>query len=438
MRLSPRRRASVVLLVVAGAAAVGCASQGMPPGGPPDIASPVLLKVSPESGAVNATPKAVTFRFDEVVSERPRGAPSLEQLVLLSPSDGIASVDWGRNELVVRPQHGWRPNTAYSVTVLPGLTDLRGNAATRPFRTVFSTGPTIPNAVIRGVAFDLMGGKALPSARIEAIVGSDTILRYSAAADSVGRFSLGTLPASTFIVRAWIDANNNGIRDPREAWDSITVSVSDSARHDLYMFPHDTLGARIADVTVADSVTIRLRFDHGLKAAITVAQLRLFRSRDSADVAIASVLPAGQADSSAIREKAAREDSLLRADTSAKGRQARARADSTKRVRALDSLARAQNDSIRAARDTTRRAPPPKFERTVPPTDFVVKLTAPLPFEVAFRLSARDVQALSGPARTSERPLQLKRPPPIDSTALKRALPPRDTLATKRPPPRRR
>ena len=235
-----------------------------------------------------------------------------------------------------------------------------------------------------------------------------------------------------------MDLNNNGIRDPREAWDSITVSVSDSAGHDLYMFPHDTLGARIADVTVADSVTIRLRFDHPLKAAITVAQLRLFRSRDSVDVAITSVLPAGQADSAAIREKAAREDSLLRADTSAKGRQARARADTAKRARAVDSLARAQNDSIRAARDTTRRAPLPKFERAVPPTDFVVRLAAPLPFEVAFRISARDVQALSGPPRTSERPLQLKRPPPVDSTASKRAPPPRDTLATKRPPPRSR
>ena len=87
MRFSPERRTPVVLLIVAGAAAVGCASQAMPPGGPPDLAPPVLVTVSPESGAVLVSPKAVTFRFDEVVSERPRGAPSLDQLVLISPCD---------------------------------------------------------------------------------------------------------------------------------------------------------------------------------------------------------------------------------------------------------------------------------------------------------------------------------------------------------------
>ena len=129
MQTSPHLNPRTWRLIFASAAMVGCASQGIPPGGPPDVTPPVLISVTPDSGTVHVSPSSVTFRFDEVVSERPRGAPSLDQLVLISPSDGPPSVDWRRDRLVVKSRHGWRPNTAYSVTVLPGLTDLRGNAA---------------------------------------------------------------------------------------------------------------------------------------------------------------------------------------------------------------------------------------------------------------------------------------------------------------------
>ena len=46
----------------------GCAQQGPPPGGPPDPTPPVIVRVSPDSGAVNVRPDEVEFRFDEVVS----------------------------------------------------------------------------------------------------------------------------------------------------------------------------------------------------------------------------------------------------------------------------------------------------------------------------------------------------------------------------------
>ena len=407
----------------------------MPPGGPTDTAPPALLKVSPDSGSLGASPRAVTFRFDEVVSERPRGAASLEQLVLISPSDGAPTVAWGRTEIVVRPRRGWRANTAYSVTILPGLTDLRGNAAKQAFRTVFSTGQSIPTGTVRGAVFDWMGGKSAPGARVEATIGGDTAFRYSAAADSTGRFVLGSLPAARFTIRGWIDQNNNGVRDTREAWDTVSVAVTDSVRQDLYAFPHDTLGARLAEVTITDSVTIRVRFDHGLRGPLGDGQLFLIRARDSAEVRIASVLPAGRADSVAIKARAAREDSVARADTSAKGKLALAKADSLTQAQGRDSIARAQTESVRAARDTVRRIPPPTLDRPVPATEFVVVTVEPMPYDVPLRLSARGVQALVGPARSSERSIQRRKPPPKDTTAVRRP-PPRDTTPAKKPPAR--
>lgn len=397
---------------------VGCASQGLPPGGPPDTAAPKLVAVLPESGSVSVTPRVVEFRFDEVVSERPRGAPSLEQLVVISPSTGKTQVDWGRNRIVVRPGTGWKPNTAYTVTVLPGLSDLRANSATRGFRTIFSTGATIPSSALRGVAFDWMAGRAAPGARIEATTGGDTLLKWSIAADSSGRYSLTSLPPGQFLVRAYVDANNNGALDSREAWDSATVTISDSARTDFYAFPHDTLGARMSEVTIADSLTLRLRFDRGLRPVFPLegATFRVVRGRDSTEIPIARAGPAAAFDSLAREAAKAREDSVARADTSAAGRARRAREDSLRLRRQTDSIAAAQQASLRAARDTVTKELPPVMQRAVPPTEFVVVLQQPLPLDSPVRVFAQNVMSISGRRASSDRQVTRRRPAPADST----------------------
>lgn len=408
----------------------------MPPGGPPDALPPALLRVTPESGAVNTRPSTVEFRFNEVISERPRAAPTLDRMVVISPSDGDPSVSWGRDRLVIRPRRGWQPNTAYTVTVLPGLADLRGNAATRAFRTVFATGDAIPSGVVRGVAFDWMAGVPAKGARIEATIGADTLLKYSIAADSGGRFSLATLPPADFVLRAWVDANANGVRDPREPWDTVSVTVTDSVRRDLYMFPHDTIGARISDITIADSTTIRVKFDHGLRNPnpIQLSQFRLFRLSDSTEIALMRLATAGAFDSTAARRQAEVADSIARADTSERGRRALATADSLRLVRQRDSAAAAQIAAVRAARDTIQRDTLPKIGRPVPPTEFVIVTAEPIPEDVPLRIVVRDVQALVGPVRTSERPLVRRKPPPPDSTLGRRPPPPtRDTLGNRRP-----
>jgi len=54
---------------------------------------------------------------------------------------------------------------------------------------------------------------------------------------------------------------------------------------------------------------------------------------------------------------------------------------------------------------TVRREPAPVLERPVPPTEFVVVMAAPLPEDVPLRFVARDVRALVGFPRTSDRPI---------------------------------
>src|SRR4029079_5166222 len=135
-----------VTFAAVAALTIACASPGMPPGGPADTEAPQIVKIVPDSAKTGTSPKEVIFRFDEVVSERPAGATSLAGLFLISPTDGQPRVDWHRDEISVRPRRRWRENTAYTITLLPGLADLRGNARNTGAMTMFSTGAAIPSS----------------------------------------------------------------------------------------------------------------------------------------------------------------------------------------------------------------------------------------------------------------------------------------------------
>ncbi|MBA2687833.1 MAG: Ig-like domain-containing protein [Gemmatimonadaceae bacterium] len=267
----------------------GCASPGTPPGGPVDKTAPVLLSVVPDSARARVKPPAVIFHFDEVVSERPPSATSLDQLFLISPRDGTPSVDWHRKDVTVRPSKGWRANTTYVVTLLPGIADLRGNVRNKGAQTVFSTGASLNTASISGNIWNWVGGSAAPQAYIEAISLPDSVT-YIAVADSTGAFRVSHVPAGQFLVRGVIDDNKNRGIDAREAWDSATVRVSDSASLDLYAIARDSIAPALGSVSVDDSVTLRLSFERALAptALPTVADVSI-QGSDSVRLKILSI-----------------------------------------------------------------------------------------------------------------------------------------------------
>lgn len=244
---------------VVAAAAFGCASPGMPPGGPPDVEAPQLVGIAPDSGRVSVRPRSVVFRFNEVVSETPPGATSLANLFIISPQHGTPVVSWQRDEISVRPRRGWRPNTVYSVRMLPGLADLRGNVRREGAATLFATGPVIPATAITGVLYNWVAGVPVAAGLVQAITADSTI--YLAYSDSAGAFTLPHLPPGAYEVKGVVDGNRNRALDPREAWDTVTVALTDTARVELYAFAHDSIGPRVQEVSAADSVTLRVTFD---------------------------------------------------------------------------------------------------------------------------------------------------------------------------------
>jgi hypothetical protein len=396
------RRAVVIALVVA-AAGGACAEIGRGPrGGPEDFAAPKLVRATPDTGTLNTKPKEVVFRFDEVVSERPSGENGLAGLVVLSPSDGVPRVSWHRKSITVRPRRGFRPNTAYSVTILPGMADLRGNVSKTASTTWFSTGGEIPKTALRGIVFDWVAGRPAPNALVQAFRRGDTTFAWVATTDSIGRFEIRAFPAGSYLVRGLLDANNNRALDPREPFDTLGAAIADSGRVELLAFVHDSLGPRIDRLAVEDSVTLRLDFDQPYDPLHppTPAAFVLLRA-DSTTVPIVALL----SDSALAAEK----------DSAAKSRGDSLRANrplgSRDTARAIQSpnVPRPQGGSAvplpgrRAASAPRDTVAPARPSRPSPVGRVILRLGSPLSPSASYRLRATDIRGLSGAPRTSER-----------------------------------
>lgn len=289
-----------------------CASMETPPGGPPDAAPAVLLRTVPDTGAVNARPRSVVFQFDEVIAER-QARGTLADLFLISPSAGAPTIDWDRDAIEVRPRRGWRPNTTYTVTLLPGLADLRGNRRTEGASVVFSTGPEIASASLRGIIFDWVAGRVVPEAWVEAVSNPDSTI-YVARTDSAGLFVIANMPRGEYTVRGLVDANRNRTVDPRELWDSVHVTLRDTARVELLAFAHDTVAPRVDRVVVRDSFTLHVTVDRPIDPAMTIdaSTFTLLRA-DSTVVPLVQARPAQVFEREQAERDRARADSVARA-----------------------------------------------------------------------------------------------------------------------------
>jgi hypothetical protein len=393
-------------LIAAALFPLACASPGMPPGGPPDIAAPQIVSIVPDSGTVGVKPKEVVFHFDEVVSQKPPSTTTLADLFLISPRDGVPDVSWHRDAISVRPAHGWRNNTPYSVVLLRGLADIRGNVRNTGATTFFSTGPTIPSARISGQVFDWVAGTPAAGALVESFVPPDSLHPFVALVDSSGAFTLDHIPPARYIVRAYLDRNKNLAIEPSEPWDSATVNLTDSVQKEFLVFAHDTVPPRIRDVEVVDSLRLRVTFDKPIDPTQTVSAGNFsLTAPDSARVPIDSARPEQKDTTQKVRPTEARP---------AAARPAAGRAPT------------------RAAGDTVA-VPKLVMSRPSPVSIVIIKLQRPLIPKTVYRVRAIGIRGLTGRTGDSERGYTSPAlaPPPLPAT--KPPATPTPTPAT--PPP---
>jgi hypothetical protein len=355
------------------------------------------VRVTPDSNAVNVTDRVVTFWFDETINDRGSGPQEVSNYFLVSPSEGNARITWRRSRIEVRPRAGFRPNTAYTVTLLPGLTDLRNNAMREGARVVFSTGPTIPTLRITGVAFDWAAERPAARALLQAVTPDS--VTYLAQSDSLGRFDIGPLPAGRYLVRAIVDANANRALDRNEAFDSLSVVTPQPSPIELLAIPRDTIAPRILSVAHVDSVSVRATFDRPLDPrALPVAGGFRLAGPDSTPVVVAAVLTPAQEVTAARALVDARADSVRRADSVA-GR--------------APTVARPTPGAAAAAAAAASQSRP---SVPAPPTALLLRLARPLAPATTYRLAVASARGISGRAGASERSFTTPRPAaPADS-----------------------
>jgi uncharacterized protein (DUF2141 family) len=415
-------RRLIALVLVA-----GCASAGAPPGGAERHTPPEIVSVTPDSGDTNVKAKSVEFQFDEVVSDRPASsATGLDQLFLLSPRNGNADVSWHRSRISVRSKNGFRPNTAYRVTMLPGLTDLRGNVRKEAQTIIFSTGPTFPPFGILGRVFDWAAQRPASGAYVEAVSRADTSVVYVAATDTTGQFDVGPLPAGEYAVRALIDQNSNRIRDRNEKWDSVAVTVS-TVRPviELDAIERDTTPAFIESASRIDSVTLRVTFDKALDPTLPLqpALVRVQRA-DSSQLEVTGVQWQSAYEQAQQAKQAQAADSARRAD-------------STRRADSARVAPKPAPTAVVPTPGAAGRTPPPQPKPRIPPPDrgIVVTVSPSTPLVPgAYIVTARGMRNLLGRSRDATRTFTVVRPPPRDSTA--RARPDSARRPPGTPPPR--
>jgi hypothetical protein len=288
----------------------------------------------------------------------------------------VPDVSWHRDAISVRPAHGWRNNTPYSVVLLRGLADIRGNVRNTGATTFFSTGPTMPSARISGQVFDWVAGTPAVGALVESFVPPDSLHPFVALVDSSGAFTLDHLPPARYTVRAYLDRNKNLAIEPSEPWDSATVTLNDSIQKEFLVFAHDTVPPRIRDVEVVDSLRLRVTFDKPIDPTQTISAGNFsLTAPDSTRVPIDSARPEQKDTTQKVTPTGARP---------AAARPAAGRAPA------------------RAAADTAV-VPKLVMSRPSPISIVIIKLQHPLIPKTVYRVRAIGIRGLTGRTGDSER-----------------------------------
>jgi hypothetical protein len=261
-----------------------CAQAYPAPGGPTDREAPRLLSTKPEQLAVVPDWKGeVVFTFDETLSEQ-----GIRDAVMVSPETGRPELNRDGNELKVKVEGGWKPNTVYRVILTPTIQDRFRNTRREPTELVFSTGPQLIPTAIGGIVTDRITGKPIGDARVVATAAPDTTPNATVT-DTAGFFGLRFLTPGRYIVRAFEDRNRNKKADFTEkvAEQPVELSTqSDTTPVFLSLLTPDTTAARVLRAEARDSMQVRIVLDDFIDPTqpITGATVSIVQLPDSARV----------------------------------------------------------------------------------------------------------------------------------------------------------
>lgn len=197
-----------------------CAStQAGPSGGLKDTIPPVLLKTTPEQGAVHFDGKKIVLTFDEYIALK-----DVAKNVVVSPPSLQRPVVQrrGKNIQVIFQDDTLCTDRTYTIDFGSSLADNNEGNLYPPFRFVFSTGNIIDSMAFTGVLRDAYTMETIEGATVllhEALTDSAVYTALPAAVartDGWGYFSIQHIAPRPYRMYAIEDKNSNYRYDPGE------------------------------------------------------------------------------------------------------------------------------------------------------------------------------------------------------------------------------
>ncbi|HKY60220.1 MAG TPA: Ig-like domain-containing protein [Gemmatimonadota bacterium] len=257
---------------------VACASEGFPPGGPEDLAAPVLLETDPAHRAVNATPdQAIRLTFDEVIDDRQLG--ELARIIRVNPDDPEFHIELDENVITLAPDEPLHEDLTYSVTVLPGIRDREGNASVQPQSILFSVGGEVPItlSVVRARILDESGAPAVGA--LYRLENTATEFGYTMTADSQGGIEAEAVAYGPYVATAWIErVRPEGWQMTEEpgARDTFELSETSRAHEATYRIAVvDTTAPIVTAVTTPEARLLRVTVDDAIPEGASLAPARI-------------------------------------------------------------------------------------------------------------------------------------------------------------------
>ncbi len=289
-----------LLLVASLIAAVGCASQRPPEGGPPDTEPPFIVSTMPENGTVNFRGQEVTLEFSEYVQRQ-----SFQEAVHISPLlEKPPNYEWsGRSVTIIFPEPLLDERT-YVITVGTKVQDLRArNAMKETMHLAFSTWDSLDNGSFSGTVFgDPPSGVSifaylLSPGRSDTLNPAEDRPDYAVQSADDGGFHFYNVAPGLYRVFAVRDKSNDMLYNAEVEEIGIpghdmlvedSLSLSPSLR--FYMHAEDTTRPSIQRVEALNERLVRVKFNETVYPQ--PLPLRLVRISDSASGRLFPVLSA--------------------------------------------------------------------------------------------------------------------------------------------------
>ncbi len=192
--------------------AAGCASRGVPGGGPQDRIPPEIVATYPPADSTNVGKlSSVHFIFSERMDEN-----TVRQALNVSPPLKF-EIEWsGGDELTLELTDSLKINRTYVFTIGAQAKDAHGNQMAESFQFAFATGPVVDRGKISGRIFNIrredpfyIFAYRLENTAIDTAFPNKMEPDYLTQAGENGVFSLGYLALGDFRVFAVEDQNLN-------------------------------------------------------------------------------------------------------------------------------------------------------------------------------------------------------------------------------------